>query len=259
MNWPVFKNTLQEIAQNKLRLFLLLVLFLFPVFVSTGQMCVSGEFPDHPISNASVAINFVLVWGCGTVGRQISDGTMSLLFSRPLTTTSFIFSKWLAVASASMATALLQLSAEAIVQFARTPSSMAYGDLWCNAAERIMFCFGFAAVMVFLSSLVTGIKDLGLVFVLTVIQSIATLVAQMKPWKGSDALTKSIIQLASAAGQFTSSLLSTLTKPTIEMQAILSAMPEMWYQIFAYLAVITVCLSLAILLLNKRELPYGSD
>jgi ABC-type transport system involved in multi-copper enzyme maturation permease subunit len=259
LNWPVFKNTLREIAQNKLRLFLLLVLFLVPLIFTTFELCASGVFPSKPIEDSSSAINFVLLWGCGTIGRQVSDGTLSLLFSRPLTTTSFVFSKWSAVAFASIATSLFQLAAEAIVQFMRTPGSMAYGDIWCNAAERIMICFGFSAVIVLLSALVTGIKDLGLVFLIIIVQSIASAMSQMKPGEGSDVLTTSAVNIASLSAQFVSSLLETVSKPRVEMQTVLSGLPEMWYQIFAYLAVITVSLSLAILLLNKRELPYGSD
>jgi ABC-type transport system involved in multi-copper enzyme maturation permease subunit len=257
MNLAVCKNTWKELSRNKLRLVLLTIIFLFPLLYRTIEFCSSEKFPERPFGPCDLAIFFVLVWGVGTIGRQLHDGTMSLVLSRPITITQFVYSKWFAVGIASSITAVFQLLSELTVAYAQTPD-INLSEAITNGVERVAVCFGLSAVLMLFSSMVTGVKDLGLYLMLFLASVGMEMVTELKPDSASNVLIKNAIEFAVYCAHSLYGLLNALLVPKMDLQMFLSTGIIPYAHVTLYLAIISASLSLAIYLLNRRDLPYGS-
>lgn len=259
MNWAICKNTWKRIIANKLRMWIVVVWMLKPIIISTLMLCLQHEFPDELYSGSADSIYFVLICGSGVIGSQLNDGTLSLVLSRPVTITSFVFSKWFAISVAASVAATVQLLCELTITLSRTPAAVHFVDVATNGIERIFVCVGFAAVMVLLSALVSGIKDLGLYLLLTIVFGIFQMLSAIKPQSVPDGLARIAVKIMVPIAQQLSTVLQALLHPSIDLTPILSGLLLSLNSLTSYLAVITVCLSLAIYSLNRRELPYGAD
>jgi len=185
---------------------------------------------------------FVLVLGAGMIGQDVSSGVLQLLCARPVRRSEYVISRWLAVALAATAVSLVQLAVAAGMLAARgappTPQ-----EVLLSGAGRALDSFGLAAVLALLSSLIGGIGDIGLYL-------LATLGAKVLQTAGQ---VKRIVWLDRAGGELDAAL-----TPTIDLARLLAASPVPWFPIVSYVSTITLCLALAIMVLNRRELSYAS-
>jgi ABC-type Na+ efflux pump permease subunit len=230
-----------------------------PIIASTVQLCVQHYFSDQLISDPLRVTFFVLICGSGAIGSQLNDGTLSLVLSRPVTITKYVFSKWFAVSSASSIAAIVQLLCELAVALNRTPAAVSFTDVAINGTERILVCFGFAAVMILLSALVSGIKDLGLYLLLSILGVICSMLSQIKSNSVPDGLARVAVSIMVPFAQQCQTILDQILQPFVDLSPLLSGAFISLHAIASYLAVITLFLSLAIFSLNRRELPYGAD
>jgi ABC-type transport system involved in multi-copper enzyme maturation permease subunit len=240
-------------------MWILLVVILAPIFASTVQLCTEHEFSGAALSPANGATLFVLICGSGAIGSQISDGTLSLVLSRPLTIRKYIFSKWFAIAVASTTAALIQLVSEVIVELNRTPAALNLSDVLINGTERALFCFGFSAVMILFSAVASGFKDLGLYFILVIINAISMMLAQIKPESVPEGVGRTIVNITLPASQIVNSVTEKIIQPGIDLSPLIAGTILSLHEFATYFAVIAAFLSLAIYSLNRRELPYGAD
>jgi ABC-type transport system involved in multi-copper enzyme maturation permease subunit len=259
LNWAICKNTWKRCKANKLRMWLLVVFILKPILISTALMCLKKEFPDDLFSLPGDSVYLALICSSGVIGSQLSDGTLSLALSRPVSIASYVFSKWFAIAVFSSIATILQLLCELIMALSRTPAAINYLDVAINGAERIIFCVGFTAVMILLSAIVSGIKDLGLFVVLSVTSGICSMLAQIKVSSVPEGLARIAVSAVIPITQQAEVVFHALLEPLIDLSPLLSGNSISLNAITSYLAVITVCLSLAIFSLNRKELPYGAD
>lgn len=184
----------------------------------------------------------VLVLGAGMIGQDISSGVLQLLFARPVRRTSYVVSRWLAIAVAASAVTLLQLAA-ATALMATHGSAPAAQDVLVFGLARVSEAFGLAAVLALLSSLVPGLGDLGLYLLLTIGAGVVQMAGQVKGWPW----------LGRMGAELQASLL-----PSIDLAHLLHASPQLWFPIVSYASTVTLCLALAIVAVNRRELSYAS-
>lgn len=184
----------------------------------------------------------VLVLGAGMIGQDISSGVLQLLFARPVRRPDYVMSRWLGVAIAASAVALLQLGAAVALMAARDAVPAAQ-EVLLYGAGRVLESFGLAAVLALLSSLIPGFGDLALYLLLTMTAGGVQLAGRMKGWAWADRLG--------------SELLSSL-QPTIDVARLLHASPLPWFPIVSYASTVTLCLVLAIVAVNRKELSYAS-
>jgi hypothetical protein len=184
----------------------------------------------------------VLVLGAGMIGQDVSSGVLQLLFARPVRRPHYVVSRWLGVAIAASAVALLQI-AIALPMMAARGSAPSAQEALLYAAGRVLESFGLAAVLALLSSLAPGFGDLALYLLFTLTAGVVQMAGRMKQWGWADRL----------GGELLASL-----QPTIDVGRLIAASPLPWYPIIAYASTLTLCLALAIVAVNRRELSYAS-
>jgi ABC-type transport system involved in multi-copper enzyme maturation permease subunit len=223
------------------------------------MLCLQREFPTELFSEPKEIAALALICGAGTIGSQLSDGTLSLVLSRPITISQYAASKWFAISVAAIVVSSLQLLSELLVALCRTPAAVDVSTLAANLIERILFCIGFGAVLTFLSALVSGGKDLGLYLLAQLTLQLLALASSINARSVPEGIARFAVQVFGPVAKWLAATLQLILNPYVEVSSVLNGMAISSSSIFSYLAVITVFLSLAIFCLNRRELPYGAD
>lgn len=187
-------------------------------------------------------LGLTLVLGAGMIGQDVSSGVLHLLCARPVRRPEYVVSRWLGVAFAASAISLLQIGIACGLMVARgiAPSPQ---DVLMFASGRIFQSFGIAAVLALFSSLIGGLGDLGLYLMANLLTGVIQTVGQVKRW---DWVQRAGTELGGA-----------LT-PSIDLARLAAASPMPWYPILAYASTVALCLALAILVVNRKELSYAS-
>lgn len=244
---------------SKLRQAVLLLFILTPLVKTTIELCVDKTFPADYLSESNSMVPFVLAVGSGCIGAQLNDGTLSLVLSRPVKISSYALSKWIAVAIAASVAGMTQFAAEIIVALARTPYSIDWEFAVANGVERVMVCFGFAAVFMFFSSLVSGSKDLAIYLVCMIASTICEWIAQVRPETIPEGIGRTLATLVVPPFALLYEILHALLAPMIALEPLLNHAMISISSIAAYFSIILVFISVCIYILNRRELPYGAD
>jgi ABC-type transport system involved in multi-copper enzyme maturation permease subunit len=238
---------------------LLAVCFMAPILERTIQICSTNEFPTDVLSDTNPAVYMALIWCSGVIGNQVSDGTLPLLFSRPVSTVQYVTSKWFAVGSAAALTCLAQSLAELLIALCDYPFMIDPVSAATRVFVRTLISFGVAAFFTLLSSLVSGLKDLGVYFLLVILQTIMAGLAQIKADSVPYPFWKAVVQAVIPSSRAGSDILSGLLRPSIDIELMMSAATAVWSTIFFYIAAVTGCVALAVFVLNRKELPYSVD
>jgi len=184
-----------------------------------------------------------LTLAAGMIGQDLSSGTLQLLLARPVTRTQYVLSRWIAVAAGAMAVVLLQVLLAALIMLVRGAPVP-----WDRAAlllgDDALVALGAGAVVALLSSLSAGIGDLGLLLLVFVSGQVLEKVGMFKSWTwlvlGSEELSR-------------------VLKPELALAGFLpGGGPAPWLALVSYLSTVTLCLGLAIVVMNRRELSYAS-
>ena len=259
MNRAICVNTWREFKSNKVRLILLTLLFLGPLAHFTWRRCFSPlEIQDEMISFSAMSIFFALIWGIGVVGRERQHGTITLVLARPVTITNYIISKWIAVGLAAAICAVQALVVEHAISVYFAPSLLLDGEFFANMAERIIIAFGTASVLVFCSSLVTGIKDLAIIadvlFALMLgAQVLSPVYHTAYTWSGiSQVNLERLAHIGFGA-------LAAVFYPNIPIANLFTFGGEYIGSVINYVCVVSVFLSLAVFTLSRKEFSYAQD
>jgi ABC-type transport system involved in multi-copper enzyme maturation permease subunit len=194
-----------------------------------------------PISSLGDVIPLVMVLAVGMIGQDISSGVLQLILARPVRRSEYVLSRWVSVAIGASVLSLLQIGLFWALTLARGsgPSLDALATL---AVDRELQIFGVAATMALLSSLIGGVGDLAVYALLTIFGGIVGMIGQMRQsevvvWVGHE--------------------IGSLVSAKIEVAQIVAGSPS-WFALATYASNLTLCLLLAILILNKKELSYAS-
>ena len=234
MNRTLLVGLWRQRLASPIRLFVLgLMIVLPPSFV--------GLLRGVDLSVLGDVAPLAMVFAVGMIGQDVSSGVLQLLLARPVRRWEYVLSRWLGVAIAASAASLLQIALGWGVMAARggAPEWTAVAQL---AAAREFQILGIAATMALLSSLVGGMGDLALYAVLTIFGGVIGMIGQFRH-----------ATLLLGIGQEIGALVS----PRLELQAILAGSIS-WFAIATWASNLTLCLLLAVLVMNRKELSYAS-
>ncbi len=186
-------------------------------------------------SLADVTLGLTLVLGAGLVGRDVSSGSLALLLTRPLRRSEYLLSRWFAGSLAAATLGVVQLALQFLLLRLRSVE-LTGGALAYECARAVSLAFGLTATLVFLSTLVRGIGDVGLWLVAVIVASV----------------------LAPAGAVRASDELLALMVPRVDWGQSLNAQPIAWFPIVSFVSSLVLYLALGIVILNRKELSYAS-
>lgn len=213
---------------------LLLVLAWFCLTLVTAAVMPMARFgPDDLV--------FVLILGAGMVGQDVSSGVLAGIFARPVRRAEYVTSRWLGVALGASALVLV----ECVLGFGVLALRGAGPGLGAMAAQTlgsIFRVFGLSAVLLFLSCCVNGLGDLALYAVAGLLFASLRSIGSHKSWS----------ELERAGAEMLGFL-----GPRLDPGHLFG--PEFSaFAVASYLSTITLCLALAIVLVNRKELSYAA-
>jgi ABC-type transport system involved in multi-copper enzyme maturation permease subunit len=184
-----------------------------------------------------------LTLAAGMIGQDLSSGTLQLLLARPVTRAGYVFSRWAAVAAGTVAIVLLQALVAALLMTLRG-APVPWDGAALFLASGVLLAAGMAAVMALLSSLAAGLGDLGLLFLLFLSGQVLEKVGMFKSWGW---LVRAAEELQHTIG------------PHLDLAPLFHGQAVPWLAVVTYLSTVTLCLGLAIVVMNRRELSYASS
>ena len=184
-----------------------------------------------------------LALAAGMIGQDLSSGTLQLLLARPVTRAQYVFSRWGAVAAGAFLIVVLQTLCAAGLMLVRGVP-VPWDQAALHLGNSALLACGTAAVMALLSSLAAGIADLGLLFLVFLSGQVLEKVGLFKSWEW----------LTRGAGE-----LLRVLRPELDLAALFHGGPAVWPAVVSYLSTVTLCLALAVVVMNRRELSYASS
>jgi len=188
------------------------------------------------------SMGIALVVAAGAIGPDVSAGVLQILFARPVRRSEYVLSRWCALGSGSALVRLAQIAVATLILAARG-SAPASHDLVSVVVGNALTPIGIAAVLVMLSSLAPGLGDLGLYL----LGNLAGLVLEF--W-GRVAGRSFLERAGDEVRRF-------LT-PDVDISPILNGGDVPWFAIVSYLSTVTLCLAVAVVVMNRKELSYAS-
>jgi hypothetical protein len=235
MNWTLITSLWRQRLTSPIRMVLVFLSFGWPLLL----------MPFMPQVGTSALLDgtmLSLVFAAGMIGQDVSSGVLQLVLARPVRRAEYVISRWSAAAIAAGALGAAQVLIGGLILASRSASPPA-SEIAALAAQRVLESVGFAAVFALLSALVGGVGDLGIYLV-------ATLMANIAQAFGGAVHQPVIVRAGEELGGF-------LT-PRLDLRQILATTPLPWFPIVAYLSTVTLCLALAIVVMNRKELSYAS-
>jgi ABC-type transport system involved in multi-copper enzyme maturation permease subunit len=193
---------------------------------------VSAARFSHELQDPTLLLTLLI--GAGSVGKDVSSGVLPLLFTRPLIRSRYVLAKWLAVGSAVSILVTLTFLLEALF-LSRAGLGVPRTEVAAAIFQGATNAFGIASVLVLLSVLVSGMTDV----LLWIGLSTLPLIAQKY-------LSQRVAEEWRA-----------LIDPSLDWSATFSH-PIAWFPLVSYLSTVTLCLALASLAINRKELSYAS-
>jgi ABC-type transport system involved in multi-copper enzyme maturation permease subunit len=203
------------------------VLCLMVALTDVTSARLMGELQDP-------ALLLTLLIAGGSVGRDVTSGVLPLLFTRPLVRSRYVVAKWIASASAPALLSALTIGIEAIV-LARAGQGVAGIEIADAIIKSVTLAFGISSVLVLFSTLVTGFADVFLWFILSALPSLAH---KYIPQRFGDEW-------------------HAFFNPSIDWAATVGP-PVGWFGLVSYVSTVTLCLGLAVVAINRKELSYAS-
>jgi ABC-type transport system involved in multi-copper enzyme maturation permease subunit len=223
--WTLITSTWREKTSRPLTVVLLLLLC-----ATQTAFAVSTE---GNLSDPVFILTLFLASGC--IGREVSSGTLGLLFTRPIRRSTYVLSKWFAASAGAAVLAGATLTVQAIVL--NQKGIAIPGAEWAAALfHTLTSACGLTAVLVLFSTLLPGVGD---VVLWGSLSAVGYLGQRFLPMRITDEW-RSLLQ------------------PALGWTSTFQSRPIAWFALTSYLSTITLCLSLAVLAANKKDLSYAS-
>jgi hypothetical protein len=264
MNRAVCITTWREFKANKVRVIMLTLLILGPILISTLRRCTVPEaLNEDLLCHPSIALAFTLLWSAGAIGREVQNGTITLVLTRPITIANYVVSKWFAVGFAASICAVEAVFLEHLVTAVNCPQVLWSTEVLVNGFERVLLCFGIASLLVMFSALVSGLKDLALLagcgFAFFLASAFSSMVHQ---WCREEHLSKLITfdpDLVTTLNRSFESLCAAIFYPYVPFSSLVSGSILTLSPLLSSLTLITICLSIAIGAMTRKEFSYAAD
>lgn len=261
MNKAICATTWREFKANKVRCSILTLLFLLPVaFYTLLRLNWDNAYEVDMVSPPVIALAYTLLWSVGVIGREVQNGTIGLVFTRPITIANYVISKWFAVSFAAAICAVQAGVIEHLISSFYNPSLLFSIEFFSNCCERVFICFGFAAVMVMLSSLVSGMKDIAVLAGFALLWGITNMIGGMlrSDLGIFNQYAHVIYPLAGLVDLYNKMMLQAFF-PSLSIEPMLDLNFLYLPAILNYGALVTGCLASSIFLLNRKEFSYAAD
>jgi ABC-type transport system involved in multi-copper enzyme maturation permease subunit len=184
----------------------------------------------------------VLVFAAGAIGQDVSSGVLHLLMARPVSRTEYVLNRWLGASLLAGLVVLFQFGMGVMILTARgAPPGMNEAGLLLG--EHLLRCFGMSAVIVLFSSFMGGIGDVGVYFITLFSSFITTQIATLMHRGWLQRMGEEVQGFLGA---------------TIPLTGLQQGEPVTAFAIVSYVSTIALCLALAIVILNRKELTYAS-
>jgi len=216
------------------RMAFLLLVFGFPLLMTAAM-------PGGGLGIVRDAVGITMVLAAGMIGQDVSSGVLQLLFARPVRRSEYVLSRWLSVAVAAGAIAVLQIALAWLILNARGAPQES-GMVLLTMLQRVVEVIQITAVMAMFSSLVNGVGDLGLWFATTVVGGILQLAAQAKGWGW--------------VGRVGAEL-NRIVGPDVGLVALMRGTGG-WSDLVTTLSIAALALLIAVVLVNRKELSYAT-
>jgi hypothetical protein len=177
----------------------------------------------------------VLLLGAGSVGKDVSSGVLPLLFTRPLVRTQYVLAKWLALASTIAVVSTVTLLLEAAF-LSHRGVGVPGREVAAVVFQSVTRAFGITAVLLPLSVVVSGYSDVLLWFGLGILPKLGH---RYVPQRVADHWHMFL-------------------NPSLDWSATFGVAPIGWFQLASYLSTVTLCLCVAAIAANRKELSYAS-
>jgi ABC-type transport system involved in multi-copper enzyme maturation permease subunit len=236
VNATIILATLRQRFTSPMRLVLL------AMFLSFSMMPILLS-PAAGFMGLGACYWYALVLAAGAIGQDLSSGTLQLLLARPVTRAQYVFSRWAALSAGTLLVVLLQVVVAAPLLVLRG-ASPPWHELPLLLANDALEAMGMVSVMTLLSTLVPGIGDLGLLALAFISAQVMEGIGGFKGWA---ALVRAAEELQHAL------------KPSFDLAPLFQGVPVSWLELVSYLSTVTLCLAIAVMVLNRRELSYASS
>jgi ABC-2 type transport system permease protein len=233
MNTTLFANTWREKLASPMSV-VVLALFSLALPIVAGLM--KGHIPQASALEGALVLTLFIA--AGAIGRDVSSGSLPLIFSRPLRRSEYVVARWLGVATLAAACALIALGAQAGALTIRHEHTT-WTHLWQNGVERIAFTFTLTAVLVALSALVPKSWNIGLYAAIALPLQLLTEV----PWAPGKAVATRVLPLFF---------------PDVNAWKTFSATPVSWFAVVSVFSTLTLAITFATWWMNRKELSYAS-
>jgi ABC-type transport system involved in multi-copper enzyme maturation permease subunit len=176
-----------------------------------------------------------LILGAGSIGRDLSSGVLALLFSRPIVRSAYVTAKWVATSLAAWTLSAATLVVQSLL-LRSSGIDVTAAELLSALFESLSRACGVAAVLLPLSALFRGVGDVAMWVVLGLVGFLSQRVLPLRvseEWRG-------------------------VLQPSLGWVSTFGAWPIAWFALASYLSTITLCLCLAVLVLNRKDISYAS-
>lgn len=223
MNLTIFATALRERLSNRIRIGFLAFLVMVEIVKNLG----SSTLPEPSITTL-----YGLILGGTIVSGDVASGVLHLVWSRPVSRTSYCLAKWGALATATWLASLVGFGIALATGHGATLDVIGQAVL-----ARLAAAVGIAAVLVLFSSLLPRLGDVALWVALELV------VLNIGQWLSPDLYP---------ATCYLASVVSTILWPASSF-----ATADVVSGAVAYLSTVVGSLALASLVLARKELSYA--
>ena len=181
--------------------------------------------------------------------KSLNDGEyMTLLFTRPLTRANYVLTKWTASGTLVSLLVFVQFVVFHTCQSLAGRSDTLFNS-WCGLADIVLNSFGVTAAIMVINSLPPKVGT----FVLVGLLYASMLISAIPQMQFS--ADHGFLNIIGQAGSFMQSFMN----PTIQTSAALNSVRFSCLPFLTYLSNVCTYLTLAVLILSKREFFYASN
>lgn len=210
-------------------------------FVAFGLMAVALGRSVQLLGRDGFAM-LAFTIAAGLIGQDVSSGVLTLAFARPVRRSEYVLSRWFAAGALTTAVIALQvLAAVAIVTLRGGEPDAANAAL--TLVHGALVAFGVSSVLTLFSSLVPGFGDLGLYLLATIVVSIL----------GGIAMTQHLDGLSTVVTE-----LKRILDANLDPSSLFGHGRFSWFELVSYLSTVTLALTGAVAMMNRKELSYAS-
>lgn len=199
--------------------------------------------PDPRLTAATWSMWIAVITSAGIIGLEISTGSLSLYFTRPITRAAYVLSRWGGAASVAASMTLVSLGAESAILLYRD-GEMSLAAFLLALADRLLATIGVVSVMVCFSALTSSLGDLVIWASIHILAVAAASAGQMAAMTWMQDLAR---------------ILRRVANPMLDVHRLLASSRVPWAEVAGYAATLILAAAIAIVAMNRKELSYASE